>query len=1382
MPASIRRFSRLGWFALAWTFHLIAANGYAQVAFVQSAYSTPQTPQTVVTVSNASAQTAGSLNVVVVGWNDSTAHVTGVTDTKGNTYLVAVGPTVQAGVATQAIYYAKNIRTAAAGANKVTVTFDRPARYPDVRVAEYRGIDPVNALDVAAAATGSSTSSASGAATTTNATDLLIGANVVQTGTAGPGSSYTTRVITSPDGDILEDRVVNSTGSYTATAAVSPSGAWIMQMVAFRAAGTGGADTTLPTVSVSAPTLNATVAGTSVTVSANAADNVGVAGVQFLLDGAALGVEDTTAPYSATWNTTAAANGSHRLSARARGAAGNLATAADVPIVVDNQAPAGTVVINGGAAVTNSLTATLTLAAIDALGPVTQMRFSNTGASYNAALAYASTASWTLSTGTGTKTVYAQFEDAAGNWSTGVADTIVLDTTAPTISNRAVGSITPNSAIATWTTNEPATSQVEYGLTTSYGSTTALDASLLTAHGVSLVGLGAGTVYHYRIRTKDAAGNEAVSPDGTFPTIANQDTTPPSMPTNLSATAMSTSQINLSWSASSDNVGIAGYTIFRGGVQIATSASTNFSDTGLAASTLYSYTVAAFDAAANVSAQSRALNVTTQSMPPPSGWPVFPLKVGATGRYLVDQNDVPFLMTGDSPQGLIADLSLVEAETYFANREAKGINVVQIHLLAGPTFGGRSDFSTADGITPFTTSGDLSTPREAYFARVDAILALANTHHMTVMLTAAETIDALDLFRANGEAKSRAFGRYLGARYASTPNVIWNYGNDFQTWRTASDNAVILAVCDGIKDFDSSHIQTIWLDYLRSASRDSTDWDSRITLDFAYTYYPPYELILTEYAKAPAKPVFMGESNYEGEALRGYLTTPFVVRKQNYWSLLSGATGTFYCNHTTWGFPSAWQASLESPGVNELAHLIGLFGAYPWWTLVPDTTHAALTAGYGTYAGGTTGSIDTNDYVTAARAPDGSLFIAYLPTSRTVTMDMTKLAGATTARWYDPTDGSYTSISGGPFANLGAQQFSPPAGNSAGDSDWILVLEASVGPDTTVPSTPTALSGASPSPSQVTLAWAASSDNVGVAGYSIFRDGLPVGTSAVAAFVDSGLIASRSYAYNVSAFDAAGNVSARSSPLAVTTQAAPDTTPPSVPASLLSSNVSSTSVSVSWSPSSDNVAVAGYSVYRNGTQVGLVALPSYSDSGLVPSTTYTYTVAAFDAAGNRSAQSSGLVVTTQATQTSITIGETQVAAATDSGNGNLLLAQQATLTQAATLVSLSFYVTTAAGNLRLGVYDATGPGGGPGAKIAETNSITPVVGWNTANVTSPRALSPGIYWLAYSPSSSSLAFRVDRSSGTLKWYPFTFATLPGAFSTTPTTEAVHFSFYATFVF
>ena len=93
------------------------------------------------------AQTAGNLNVVVVGWNDSTAQISSVTDSKGNVYALAAGPTAQTGTATQAIYYASNIAAAAASGNTVTVTFNTAAVYPDIRIAEYSGIDPAAPVD-----------------------------------------------------------------------------------------------------------------------------------------------------------------------------------------------------------------------------------------------------------------------------------------------------------------------------------------------------------------------------------------------------------------------------------------------------------------------------------------------------------------------------------------------------------------------------------------------------------------------------------------------------------------------------------------------------------------------------------------------------------------------------------------------------------------------------------------------------------------------------------------------------------------------------------------------------------------------------------------------------------------------------------------------------------------------------------------------------------------------------------------------------------------------------------------------------------------------------------------------------------------------------------
>src|SRR5262249_4090587 len=186
-----------------------------------------------------------NLNVVVVGWNSTSATVSSVTDTAGNTYTLAVGPTVyQDGGLSQAIYYAKNIASAAAG-NAVTVRFSAAAAFPDVRILEYSGLSQTSPLDVTTAAFGNSATSSSGTVTTTSANELLVAANVVGGTTKSAGTGFTSRMITTPDSDIAMDQVVTTIGSYQATAPLSGASPWIMQAGAFKTA-SGPADTPPP--------------------------------------------------------------------------------------------------------------------------------------------------------------------------------------------------------------------------------------------------------------------------------------------------------------------------------------------------------------------------------------------------------------------------------------------------------------------------------------------------------------------------------------------------------------------------------------------------------------------------------------------------------------------------------------------------------------------------------------------------------------------------------------------------------------------------------------------------------------------------------------------------------------------------------------------------------------------------------------------------------------------------------------------------------------------------------------------------------------------------------------------------------------------------------
>jgi hypothetical protein len=203
------------------------SGGGQAISFIQVAAAVPQSSPSTVTVAYPAAQTAGDLNVVIVGWNNATSLVQSVQDSAGNLYSLAIGPTTGTGLR-QSIYYASNIR---AGSNTVTVTFNQATAYPDVRILQYRG---VTTLDVAAGASGSGDAANSGAATTTAPNALIVGASTVAYQTAGAGTGFTSRIITSPNSDIAEDRIVTTTGSYSATAPLTGNAAWVMQMAAFK--------------------------------------------------------------------------------------------------------------------------------------------------------------------------------------------------------------------------------------------------------------------------------------------------------------------------------------------------------------------------------------------------------------------------------------------------------------------------------------------------------------------------------------------------------------------------------------------------------------------------------------------------------------------------------------------------------------------------------------------------------------------------------------------------------------------------------------------------------------------------------------------------------------------------------------------------------------------------------------------------------------------------------------------------------------------------------------------------------------------------------------------------------------------------------------------
>jgi chitodextrinase len=167
--------------------------------------------------------------------------------------------------------------------------------------------------------------------------------------------------------------------------------------------------------------------------------------------------------------------------------------------------------------------------------------------------------------------------------------------------------------------------------------------------------------------------------------------------------------------------------------------------------------------------------------------------------------------------------------------------------------------------------------------------------------------------------------------------------------------------------------------------------------------------------------------------------------------------------------------------------------------------------------------------------------------------------------------------------------------------------------------------------SRVELSWNASSDNVGVAGYFVYRDGKSLGKAVSTRFIDTLVSPNTSYVYRVEAFDAAGNISARDSIVKVTS-AAPqtgDSQAPTVPGALAVVSLQYNKVAFNWNPSSDNTAVAGYDIYRDGLYLATVTADkaNYTDAAVTGFTPCSYLVEAFDAAGNRSASPELALVT-----------------------------------------------------------------------------------------------------------------------------------------------------------
>jgi hypothetical protein len=339
---------------------------------------------------------------------------------------------------------------------------------------------------------------------------------------------------------------------------------------AFTTASTVVVDVTPPNVALTVPAAGTTVFGPNITLSANATDNVGVASVQFQVDGVNSGAAITTAPYTYIWDTTAATNAAHTITAIAKDAAGNTTTTGPTTVTVDNAAPVISAVT---ATVITQSAATITWSTDKAT--TSQIDYGIT-TSYGTSTPFNSTQTTSHSislSGLAANTTYHYHVKSISNnnmlgTSADFTFTTAVDTTPVVISAVANSVPTQSSVTITWSTDKPADSQINYGLTTYYTTSTPLDATLTTSHSVTVTGLTPGTLYHYRAKSVGTNGVMTLNGDYAF-TTASALTSPNVAVTLPTANAIVTGSTVLTATAT-DAFGIAKVQFQVDGINVGT--------------------------------------------------------------------------------------------------------------------------------------------------------------------------------------------------------------------------------------------------------------------------------------------------------------------------------------------------------------------------------------------------------------------------------------------------------------------------------------------------------------------------------------------------------------------------------------------------------------------------------------------------------------------------------------------------------------------------------------------------------------------------------------------------------------------------------------------
>ena len=798
--------------------------------------------------------------------------------------------------------------------------------------------------------------------------------------------------------------------------------------------------------------------------------------------------------------------------------------------------------------------------------------------------------------------------------------TVPTDTTAPTISGVSVSGLTENQATVSWSTNEASDSYVEYGISTSYGSNTLLDISKVTSHSQVLSGLLPNTTYNYRVTSKDAAGNSASSANATFTTKSLPDTASPSIPSGITVSNITQTGLRISWVASTDNVGVVGYKVYRNGSEINTISNTVYADSGLAANTSYSYTVAAYDAVGNVSAQSVA--VTTKTL---QSAPTVSLSANPTSVTSGQPSTLSWIST-DSTTCTAVGGNFAGIKSTTGSQAVITTSATQTSVTYSISCTGPSGVSPSSSVTVSVAPAPVVTSSK--FKIGDRV----------------QTINTSNV-RATGALSATLAGtQYTGsiATVVDDPNVpegIKNSIDGYYWWKLDFETGVDGYV--GEDNIKSAVLSTNFKVGDRIQTTEQTNVRAIAALSGTLVGTRAMGSIGTIVgggAQNPTDGFYWWKIDYDGTAIDGYsgqgTLKVYSVNQPTTFTVTTAkagtGSGTVTCspNTCTANTGSAVTVTAAAASGSTLAGLT----VSPTAAGTCTTTSCTLTS-----AGTVTATFNTIPVTSDTTKPTVTTFtVPSTSSSLTVTTSVVASDNVGVTGYLITESATVPSISASGWTLSAPTSYTFTSAGVKTLYAWAKDLAGNVSLSRTASVTVTIASAKFTIPQSV-IPNATVNVRSSAAGTLLGTQSTTVPGTTVAGPITASLSGVSYEWWNIN-FDSGIDGWVGQDGLDAYTPPAPDTQAPTVPTGLIATAVSSTQINLSWNASTDNVGVVGYKVYKDGVLQANSnpTARTFQSMGLTADTVYSYTVSAYDAVQD-SAQSASASVRTLVTTSNFNV-------------------------------------------------------------------------------------------------------------------------------------------------